>query len=198
MEIRKTHLLIDSRERIHKIYPNANDYVINLDNIMKNVISVNLIYAIYPKSGIEFYVNLMIDEFNSKCISNNQVLRESFIQLPLLNYFNEFRQDVHNKVTFLKPISKLSKLTLKFVDVFGEKYEIGDHFLRFELEYYVYDSNPEYHSLSDKNYFKNLKTNFTKRDLNKIYYMEKVKLETDSEKKELKNQYLINYSKIKI
>tara|TARA_Y100000389_G_scaffold162654_1_gene165521 strand:- start:540 stop:1139 length:600 start_codon:yes stop_codon:yes gene_type:complete len=198
MEIRKTHLLIDSRERLYKVYPNANDYVINLDNILKNVISVNLIYAIYPKSGIEFYVNLIIEEFNSKCISNNQVLRDSFIQLPLLNYFNEFRQDVHNKVTFLKPISKLSKLSLKFVDVFGEKYEIGEHFLRFEIEYYVYDSNPEYHTLSKKNYFLRLPKNFTKRDLNTIYRSEKEKLETDAEKNELKKQYVYNYSKIRI
>ena len=199
MEKRKTHLLIDSRERLLKVYPNANDYVINLDNILKNVISVNLIYAIYPKAGIEFYVNLIIDEFNSKCISNNQVLRDSFIQLPLLNYYNEFRQDVHNKVTFLKPISKLSKLTLKFVDIFGEKYEIGEHFLRFEIEYYVFDSNPEYHILTKKrDYFMNLPENYTKRDLNFIYYHEKEKLETDTEKKELKKQYVYKYTKLKI
>ena len=175
MEIQKTHLLIDSRERNLDIFPSFNDYVIKLDNIIKNVISVNLIYAIYPKSGDENYVNLCIEEFNTKCISNNDVLRDAFIQLPLLTYFNEFRQDVHNKVHFRKPISKLSKLSIKFLDYFGQKYEIGDHFLRFEIEYYVYNSNPEFHNSSDHQpqYFISLPAKFTKKQLNVVYYNKK-------------------------
>jgi hypothetical protein len=191
MEIKKTNILIDSRERNLDIFPESNKYVINLEDTIKNVISFNLEYAVYPKHGIEFYVNMHIEEINYNRLSSNRWLRDSFIQLPLIDYLNEFKSDESNKVEFPKPISKLSKLSISFIDFAGNPYSMGEHFLRFNLEYYVYDGNPEYHiqEIQDILYFQNLPRNYTLKILNDIYISTKKNVSNKNELKKLKIQY---------
>ena len=137
----KTYLLIDSRERDIEVYPEPNKYVINLENIIKNVESINLVHAIYPKKhGTEIYVNLHIDEFNPKTVSNNNFLRDSFAQLPMIDFLNEYKHDNstpnnYNGRLFEQPLAKLSKLSISFIDFDGELSVMGEHFLKFEVEY---------------------------------------------------------------
>ena len=78
MEVRRTFIVIDSRDRNKMTHPNANNYVFTLDDVIKNVSSVELVYAVYMKFDTETYVNLHIDEFAPNAIANNKILRDSF------------------------------------------------------------------------------------------------------------------------
>jgi hypothetical protein len=46
-ELRTAYIVIDSRNRNTTLYPNPCDYVIDFDNILKNIKSVELTYALY-------------------------------------------------------------------------------------------------------------------------------------------------------
>jgi hypothetical protein len=101
------------------------------------------VYALYPKHGNEFYTNLHIEEFSPNAISNNKYLEESFTQLPMIHYYNEYRSELSDKIgkSYEQPIRKLSKLTIKFIAYDGEKTVMGDHFLKFEIEHYIYNES---------------------------------------------------------
>lgn len=137
----KVYLLIDSRERDVNIYPNPNQYVIHLENSIKNVESIVLLHAIYPKKhGTELYVTLHVDELHPKAVSNNDGLKKSFAQLPMINFLNEYKHDLStpNHLTgriFEQPLAKLNKLSISFLDFNGELSVMGEHFLKFEVEY---------------------------------------------------------------
>ena len=44
-------LIIDSRDRNYNIYPNANDYTIDLDEVYQDVLSIELVSAKVPFSN---------------------------------------------------------------------------------------------------------------------------------------------------
>lgn len=189
MEVRRTFIVIDSRDRNRMTHPNANDYVFILDDVIKNVSSVELVYAVYMKFDTETYVNLHIDEFAPNAIANNRILRDSFAQLPLINHMNEYTPNRFRSVKeFRNPISKLGRLTIKFYKHDGSLCDINEHLLRFEIKYYVYDGQVDTNDHLKNSL--NLPPNFTKRMLNDEYYTKKNKCQDDEAREELKKQYV--------
>lgn len=142
MEVKTTNLMIDSRDRDTRIYPEANRYVVNLHDVLKNVISMDLIYALYPKHGTEFYVNLNIEEVEPSNVGPNTHLLKAFAQLPLVSHINEVKNELRTLVVLQRPIAKLAKLTISFTDHMGQLYDMSEHLLRFEIKSYLYDGNP--------------------------------------------------------
>ena len=136
-ELLKKYVIIDSRERDSNLYPDASEYVITIEDTIRNVFSVELIYALYHKNGTEFYVNLQIDEFSLDTISTNSATKKAFVQLPLTDYINEFNSNRTSAFKeFLQPIGKLGKLSIKFVQFDGGYHDIGEHLLKFEIKHY--------------------------------------------------------------
>lgn len=173
---KKNYILIDSRDRNSRIYPEPNQYVIELNDVIKNIFNVKLVYALYPKHGNEFYTNLHIEELSPNAISPNQYLVESFTQLPMISYFNEYRSELSDKKgkCFEQPIPKLGKFTIKYKNHDGTLTVMGEHFLKFEVEYYIYDGIPELNLLKKtelkiSDVFVALGQNFTKGELNREY-----------------------------
>jgi hypothetical protein len=147
MEILSNYLIIDSNDRNKKIHPNPDSYTVQLNDILKNVTYIKLVYAVYNKQGKNMYVNLHIEEFSPNAISNNQYIKDSFTQLPLIDYITEYKNDVYesDKRLLNNPISKLSKLTIKFIDNDGQLYSVGEHMMKFRIEYYNHNEVPEIH-----------------------------------------------------
>ena len=205
MKRKKNYILIDSRDRDTNVYKEPDSYVIKLNDVIKNVFLVKLVYALYPKHGTEFYTSLHIEEFSPNAVSNNQYLVESFTQLPMINYYNEYRSELSDKVGkhFEQPIPKLSKLTIKFIGYDGRPTVMGDHFLKFEIEYYVFDGPPELtnnkmlikDTTTTNNLF-NLSEPYTKKDLNRAYRRLRDNVHTDEDRKKLKAEYLKCYENI--
>jgi hypothetical protein len=130
----KTYVVVDSRFRDKTKYPNANSFVVNLDTVLKNVVSIELVYAIYDTLGTERYINLVIPEVRSFLVSNNNVVEGAFTQLPLLAGVNEYTSQKFKSICeFDAPIAKLSRLTLNLVGESGGPYPVRDFFMRFEI-----------------------------------------------------------------
>lgn len=143
------NIVIDSRNRNTVTHPSANRYVIDLDTPIKNVVSVELTYAIYPKICTEFYTTLFIEEIDSNVHTNNHFHKGAFTQLPLLKHINEYKSSKYSsKVTLQKPISKLRKLTIAFKTNRGNPQPMGEHFLRFEVTHIVYSGEIEFDAFS--------------------------------------------------
>jgi len=87
-KILDNYLTIDSRDRNTDIYPNSNNYIVNLNETYRSVVSVELITAEIPKSGylIENYNNIL--NFQEK---NNQVLSSTYYEAEILigNYTSQ-------------------------------------------------------------------------------------------------------------
>lgn len=129
------NLGIDSGFRDKNKYPNSYDYVVIFDNIFKNVVSVQLVFAVYENSGTDKYVNLHIDELSPNLISNSQYISGSFCQLPTLQAKNVYDTSMYKCIkTFEKPLSKLSRMTIRFINSNGDIYPMRDHFLKFEIQ----------------------------------------------------------------
>jgi hypothetical protein len=142
MELKTTNLMIDSRDRDMRLYPEPNRYVVDLYDVLKNVVSVDLIYALYPKHGTEFYVNLNIDEVEQSNVGPNTHLLKAFAQLPLVSHINEIKNELRTLVELQRPIAKLAKFTISFTDHTGQLYDMSEHLLRFEIKSQIYDGNP--------------------------------------------------------
>jgi hypothetical protein len=125
---------IDSRYRDISKFLNPYEYVISFDNIFKNVISVQLVFAVYEKNGTDLYVNLHIDELSPNLISNSNFITGSFCQLPMLQPLNSYDSGMYKCIkVFEKPLAKLSRLSIKFLNPDGSLYPMRDHFLKFEI-----------------------------------------------------------------
>lgn len=201
-------LTIDSRDRDKSVYPLPNSYVYFLYDVIKNVEKVDLVYALYEKVGTEFYVNLHIDEFQNNVVSNNNTIRGAFMQLPLLNYMNEFAADKFtSSQLFQKPISKLSRLTIKFMAYDGSLYPMKEHLLIFKISYFAYIGNIHFHANGSMNIedehliLLDLHPNYTKDELNESYAMKKSSLQTQqasaNELAALKRAYKALYYRLK-
>lgn len=189
---KKNYIIIDSRDRDTNRYKDPNQYVIILNNVIKNVYSVKLVYALYPKHGTEFYTNLHVEEFSPNAISNNHHLIESFTQLPMMSYYNEYKSELSDKVGkyFEQPISKLGKLTIRFQAYDGVLMEMGEHLLKFEIEYYIYDGPPELNKqiVTKSNIFA-LPRDFTKRDVIREYKRVRANITSKEEIHKLKHEF---------
>jgi hypothetical protein len=139
---------VDSRYRNLATYPNANSYVIQFDRVYKNVVSLELVLALYEKTTTDQYVNLVLEDVDCNMESNSQYIRKAFTQLPLTQTSCVY--DAHSfrsiKI-FEKPLAKMAKLTVSFVDPNGGAYPMRDHFLRFEITCMKFQQTAEWKNL---------------------------------------------------
>lgn len=209
MDIKYEYLTIDSRNRNTQSYPSPNHYIYEFDDVLKNVDSIELVYAIYDKVGTDFYVNLHITELSPNAISNNSAIRDSFTQLPLLTYLNEYSSEKFRSFKkFIKPIAKLPKLTFKFIRHDGSLYPMTEHLLIFRISYYMYSGNIEFNALGEKNIeddsltILNLPSNYNKEELNESYLMKKKSLleknGSATEYQSIKNAYTDLNSRLRL
>lgn len=125
---------VDSIFRDRTKFPSASEYVVMFDSVFQNVVHVELVFAIYEKTGTENYVNLHIEELSPNLIANSNFISGSFCQLPLVTNVNTYNTSLYKCIkTFEKPLAKLAKLHIKFIDSTGKIYPMRDHFLKFEV-----------------------------------------------------------------
>lgn len=143
------YIFVDSRFRDTTTYISPSQYVINFENVFKNVITVELVYAIYGRSGQENekYVNLYIEELSPNIVSNHNASSGAFTQLPFHidnNSLYEYSNQTYSSIRkFEKPLMKLSKLSLTFLDKDKKIFPITDHILRFEVTCFRMNDNTE-------------------------------------------------------
>lgn len=138
------NVAIDSRMRDKGKYSNPADYVIDFPHSFKNVVYVELVLAIYEKFGTEQYVNLYIEELSSNLISNNNIISGAFTQLPLTKPLNRYHHGLFQSIRiFEQPLSKLGRLSIRFISHDGSLYPIKEHYLRFEVACCKYDASLE-------------------------------------------------------
>jgi hypothetical protein len=133
-----TVLAVDSRHRDTAIYPDDSDYVVLLNNELRNVTRVELVYAIYPTFGSESYVNLYVRELEggmAVASGSTEGVYGAFTQLPLLDPVNEYsgNRQYRSVARFRVPLLRLARLSIRFVSADGDPYPIQNHFLRFEV-----------------------------------------------------------------
>lgn len=131
-------LFVDSRSRDTTIHVSPSQYVVDFDNVFKNIISVELVHAIYGKlSGNDYYVNLHIEELNPNIISSTNASKGAFTQLTFHNSINdkyEYTHQMYRSIRrFDKPLMKLSKLSITFTRDDATFFPITEHFMRFEI-----------------------------------------------------------------
>ena len=143
----KTYLIVDSRDRDIIKFPNPSEYIIELDILLRNILKIKFMYAQYSKPetvGVDdTYVNLHIEEFDTKNISIKKNSKSAFLQLPLsdsiLNRISG--KDFIAKKYFQSPLNKLNKLQIKFTKYNEEVFEnMTEHLLKFEITYIQSDS----------------------------------------------------------
>ena len=128
------YLAIDSRYRDLSKFPDANNFIVEFDTPFKNIISIELVYALYDKLGTERYINLCIPEIRNFVISNNNILNGAFTQLPLNLNTNEYTSDKFRSIkVFNQPLSKLTRLSMILISDDGNPYPMNDYFARFEI-----------------------------------------------------------------
>lgn len=146
-------LLIDSRKRDRARFPDPNHYVVDFEDMFRNVESVELVHAVYQKFGTENLINLHINELNNRIFSNCQAVTDSFTQLPLVNYINEYNGGMTHFQSYRRfrvPMEKLSRMTVRFTDLDGEPYKMLDHQMRFVIK------TSERHTAIDTGYLERL------------------------------------------
>lgn len=128
------YVAVDSRARDRALYPDPASYVVPFDRVFKEVVSVELVYALYSKAGDEDYVNLAIDELSPNAVSNSNAVAGAFTQLPLRKPKNEYSRGTFRSIkVFPAPLNKLGRFTVRFVSFAGGAYPIREHMLRFEI-----------------------------------------------------------------
>jgi hypothetical protein len=131
-------LFVDSRSRDSTVNVSPTQYTVDFDNVFKNVVSVELVHAIYGRSsGNDLYVNLHVEELNPNIISSTNASKGAFTQLPFYSAIDdryEYSQTKFRSIRrFDKPLMKLSKFSLTFTRDDGTFFPITEHLLRFEI-----------------------------------------------------------------
>src|SRR4029079_1802362 len=115
-------------------YPKHYDYRLNLKNVYKNVKQVELASAILPNQPAtildEPFLSIDIEELNYIDFSDTPTTHKAFAVLPLKpptkatgGFINpELGSIYHTALTFHKPLAKLSALTIKIRDMYGNLY----------------------------------------------------------------------------
>lgn len=129
------YLVVSSSDRNVVDYPNVNNYVINLQDEIKNITSIQLIQAIIPdKNDVtqEPFLLLKISEMEDVMISNNRNISDAFAILQMASpvssgFFIEIDTKIHeNCVKYYKtPKSSLSRLTVSITDSQGNLFDFG-------------------------------------------------------------------------
>lgn len=129
------YLVVSSNDRNVVDYPNVNNYVINLQDEIKNITSIQLIQAIIPdKNDVtqEPFLLLKIQEMEDVMISNNRNISDAFAILQMASpvssgHFIEIDTKIHeNCVKYYKtPKSSLSRLSISITDSSGNLFDFG-------------------------------------------------------------------------
>lgn len=129
------YLVVSSNDRNVTDYPNVNNYVINLQDEIKNITSIQLIQAIIPdKNDVtqEPFLLLKIAEMEEVMISNNRNISDAFAILQMSSpvttgFFIEIDTKIHeNCVKYYKtPKSSLSRLSITITDMNGIPFDFG-------------------------------------------------------------------------
>lgn len=117
-------------------YPDAAFYVVDLEDTIKDVVSIELVYALYEKVNTDRFVNMIVREAVTDCISNCNIASRSFTQLPMLSDITEYTAHKFRSIKVFDggPLAKLGRLTIAFASPStGALYPMRDHLLRFEI-----------------------------------------------------------------
>ena len=129
--------MVDSRRRDLSSSPLPEAYSVRLSEELRAVESLELVYALYPSAGPGAYANLFVAEAEDRgsvvALDGTEV-SGAIAQLPMLSPMNEYTPARHYRAltVFRVPLARLSKLTVRFADAFGQPYPFQDHLLRFE------------------------------------------------------------------
>lgn len=130
-------IVVDSRKRDLAASPRPDSYSVKLSEELRAVESLELVYALYPAAGQDAYAHLFVAEAEDRgsvvALDASEV-SGALAQLPLLAPVNEYTPVRHYRAlaVFRVPLARLSKLTVRFADAFGQPYPFQDHLLRFE------------------------------------------------------------------
>jgi hypothetical protein len=140
------YLSIDSRDRDRRIYPNSNEYKIYLkgaddkpsailDNDYRNVISVELVSAIYPNTNNilnEMYLLLQVNEIEGFYDSSNTPTNNAFAKIYPDAVVGPFVRAKTSGVEFLgikfRPanlLASLNSMTIKWRKYDGTLFNFG-------------------------------------------------------------------------
>lgn len=147
------HLIINSTDRDRSVYPNAFDFTVRLDNIVrkyKDIVSINLVDTIIPKhlmNNNSNYIYIEIPEFGSNFDSANPYISCCFARFNILtnNSFTSYGSNSLITKQFSQPLGQVSRLTIRFRDDFGKLLKSGrdlypiDKKLDCMINYYVAD-----------------------------------------------------------
>lgn len=139
--IQTINLIIDSKHRDKSKYPNTNYFVYEFDDVIKDIVSIELVYAlvdIEPGKTNERYINISIPEIEDTVITN--ISKNSFTQIPLINFspnsVEYFRTKFVSMKIFTNPLSKMSKITVISTNQNGLPFEYYNECLfRFEIKH---------------------------------------------------------------
>ena len=135
--IRRRVVVVSSLARDVENYPSPAYYVVPLDDTLRDVVSIELVYALYDRVSIDRFVSLIVREAaSSDLISNCNTASHAFTQLPMLHSVNEYtpQRSYRSLHEFAGgPLAKLDRLTIAFAAPDGTGYPMRDHLLRFEV-----------------------------------------------------------------
>lgn len=134
----RVHIInIDSRNRDFRRHPRACLYSMDLPEVLRDVVSVALVFAVYEKFGSEYYCHLSIAELDPAVVtpcSTCNAVHNGFTQLPLLDErINVFAGQYRAERTFAQPLAKLHRLSFRFLVRDGKLAPFKDHIMRFEV-----------------------------------------------------------------
>lgn len=133
MILKNFNLFVDSRDRNRSLYPNSNEFSINLTDLQmsyKNIHSIEVKNIILPYTftGITNipYLTLQIPEIETQettGINNNLI--NTFAYIPInISLFSDFDYSYSRRI-FTPPKASLKKLTFKFTNPDGTDANFG-------------------------------------------------------------------------
>jgi hypothetical protein len=130
-------IFIDSKKRNTTEHISPSKYVYELPHEFNNIVSVELVYALYGKAGQDtnhMYVDMYIDELQPQVEGN----KTPFTQLPFFKSNDDLYEYNTNQYKSTckfqrSPLSNLAHLTITFLDRSGRILPMTDHILRFEI-----------------------------------------------------------------
>jgi hypothetical protein len=132
-------IVVSSWARDVDTYPSPAYYVVPLEDTLRDVVAIELVYALYDRvTGSDArFVSLMLREAASTdLICNCNTARHAFTQLPMTRSINEYtpQRSYRSRHTYAgAPLAKLDRLTVAFASPDGSGYPMRDHLLRFEV-----------------------------------------------------------------
>lgn len=150
------YVTIDSRFRDMSIFPTTASYIVPFEDVFKNVISVELVYALYERPGNAAYMkyaSLFIDELSGNTIGNGNAINGAFTQLPItdgsMNRSVIYTRKIFRSIkVFQLPLSKLSRFTIRFINFEEQPLIMSEHLLRFEITCLKTISTPEWRDMN--------------------------------------------------